>query len=238
MIRTKWILPIVFFLLPGASPVHAGLMELEDVFYSCSDADRYVQANFAGAFSNIESGGFNTAGGFPNTGGSDDSGVGFGGAIGLSKSFDTVRVRTEIEGMWRQDSSYVTDSFPGPPGPITFLYQVQSTDNWSAMSNLWLDVPVAEDLWLYGGGGIGAAGMNLSVNDGVVTGNRTQTNFAYQFGTGLILPVGANAELDLGYRFLDLGDTTIPLSTAFPAGDYTADMVSHQIMFCVRLFVR
>lgn len=238
MLRTKWVLLTVFFLLPGTSPVQAGLLELDDIFYSCSDADRYVQANFAGAFSNIQSGGFNTAGVFPNTGASDDSGVGFGGTIGFSNSYDSVRVRTEIEGMWRQDSNYVTNSFPGPPGPITFFYDVQATDNWSAMSNLWLDVPVAENLWLYGGGGIGAAGMNLSVNDGVVTGSRTKTNFAYQFGTGLILPVGDNTELDLGYRFLDLGDTTVPLVVQGSAGDYTADLVSHQIMFCVRMYVR
>ena len=237
MLRTKWVLLTGFFLLPGVCPAQAGLMELEDIFYSCCDADRYVQANFAGEFSNIESGGFNTVGGFPNTGGSDDSGVGFGGAIGLSTSYNSVRVRTEIEGMWRQDSRYVTDSFPGPPGPITFFYQVQATDNWSAMSNLWLDYPLAEDLWLYGGGGIGAAGRHLNVDDGVVFGGKSETNFAYQFGTGLIYPVGDNVELDLGYRFLDFGSTSIPLIDGL-AGNYEADLVSHQIMFCVRLYVR
>lgn len=48
--------------------------------------------------------------------------------------------------------------------------------------------------------------------------------------------MGDNVELDLGYRFLDLGNTSVPLIAGL-AGNYEADLVSHQIMFCVRLYV-
>lgn len=48
--------------------------------------------------------------------------------------------------------------------------------------------------------------------------------------------MGDNVELDLGYRFLDLGNTSVPLIAGL-AGNYEAYLVSHQIMFCVRLYV-
>ena len=90
---------------------------------------------------------------------------------------------------------------------------------------------------MYGGGGIGAVGMELSVDDGVVSGQKSETNFAYQVGTGFILPVSDAVELDLGYRFLDAGQTNVPLDGG-TSGNYAADLVSHQIMFCVRLYLR
>ncbi len=80
--------------------------------------------------------------------------------------------------MWRQDSEHVTNSFPGPPEPIIFFYDAKSSDNWSTLANLWLDVAVSERLWLYGGGGLGAAGTHLTVDDTEVHGEKTATNFA------------------------------------------------------------
>ncbi len=213
----------------------ADAIEVTEVF-RIGDYNPYVQANFTGSFTNLDSGGFNTAGFFTNSNHDTDSNVGFGGTFGLMKEHESFRIRPEFEAMWRQDAGYVTDSFPGPPGPISFFYDVQSSDNWSTLANLWLDAPIAEHLWLYGGGGIGAAGMHLSVTDNVVSGETTASNFAWQAGAGFIVPVSDNFEIDLGYRFLDMGTASIALDGG-SSGDYLADLVSHNLMFSVRLYV-
>jgi opacity protein-like surface antigen len=224
-------------LLIIASVCHgqAEAIEIAEVFRD-GECTPYVQANFVGSAANLDSSGYNTSGLFSNSGDDTDSNVGFGGALGLKKEYDTFRVRPEFEVMWRQDSEHVTNSFPGPPGPITFFYDAKSSDNWSTLANLWLDVPVSEKLWLYGGGGLGAAGTHLTVDDTEVSGEKTASNFAWQAGGGFILPVGDRCELDLGYRFLDMGSTSVPLDGG-TNGSYVADMASHNLMFSVRLYV-
>lgn len=245
-IKTRIFGAVLFLAAINTSVSHAELLELGEVFSSGnttslfgsgSDTGLYVQGNTSASILDLNSGGFNTEGGFPNTGDSQDTLLGLGGAIGTFKQYDKFRVRLEAEGMWQGDSTNVTNSFPGPPGPITFFYTAQAEQNWSAMANLWFDAPLTRHLAMYAGGGIGAAGTRLTVDDTVVVGQSSSTNFAYQVGTGLILPVGKNVEFDMGYRFLDAGKTTAALDGG-ASGNYTADLLSHQLMFSVRLKLR
>jgi len=227
-----WQCLLVLFVLNSG---RAEAIEVTDVF-RFEDYIPYVQANFTGSFTNLDSGGFNTAGFFANSNHDTDSNVSFGGTFGLMQERESFRIRPEFEAMWRQDAEYVTDSFPGPPGPITFFYDVRSSDNWSTLANLWLDAPITDHVLLYGGGGIGAAGMHLSVTDNVVSGQATSSNFAWQAGAGFIVPVSDIFEFDLGYRFLDMGTASVALDGG-SSGNYLADLVSHNLMFSVRLYV-
>lgn len=234
-LATRILSIIVILAATNSSVSHAGLLELDDVFTPVGEPGIYIQGNTAASFLQLESGGYNDRGDFFNTGDSQSGAIGLGGAIGTYKHYERFRLRLEAEGMWRGDSTDITNSYPVPP---PFFYHVQSEQNWSAMANLWFDVPLRDRLSVYAGGGIGAAGTHLTVYDTEVFGQGSNVNFAYQLGTGLILPVGENVELDLGYRFLDAGQASVALYDPTPVGNYTADLTSHQIMFSVRLKLR
>ncbi len=225
---------MLLLLVVSAQSAQAQWLELDNVFSNDSTVETYIQGNFSGAFPAVESGGFNRFLNRPNTGDSRDDVVGFGGAIGLAKTTEYFRVRGEVEGMWREDSDHRTSTTPF----VGAVYQVKSTDNWSVLTNLWVDVTLNDSLWLYGGGGIGAAGTHLNVNDQLDSGQKSDTDFAYQLGTGLILAATEDIEIDFGYRFLDAGQVNVPLVFGvFPAGNYTADLVTHQIMLSVRVYL-
>lgn len=198
----------------------------------------YVSGTVTGSFIEADSGGFNTVGLFNNTGSDDSDVYGLGGALGIAADFDAWRARLEVEGMWRDDQVSVTNSFM-PPTP-TFFYQVQADSNWSVLGNMWLDVPVAEFFSIYGGGGLGGAGGQLTVNDTVVGGTGHDEGFAWQAGAGMIVELTDTVELDLGYRFVDMGETAINLQSigiGTPAGNYTLERESHEILATLRVLL-
>jgi len=129
----------------------------------------------------------------------------------------------------------VTDSFQ-PPTP-TFFYQVALEDNWTVLANVWYDY-VLNDRWsLYGGGGLGAAGYNLSVNDTVVEGRGATTDLAFQVGVGLSYRLREKLTIDFGYRYVDMGKADIALTGiggGVPAGNYTLDVTSHDFVVAFR----
>ena len=126
----------------------------------------------------------------------------------------------------------MTDSF-APPTP-TFFYDVELDDGWSVMSNAWLDFPVAERMDVYAGGGLGAGGYNLSVDDGVVSGADRVTDFAWQVGGGVNYRLRERLVLDVGYRYLDLGEADIELDGG-ASGNYTLDVTAHELLLQFRL---
>lgn len=211
-------------------PAEAG--SLEEIFHCEHDAF-YVQGNLAGSFQTLKA-----------VGGSSDLELGFddraheatlpvGGAIGFCDVYDsdllgTFRVRKELEGMWQGRGDYTiygSDGF-NPPEAVKL-----NVSQWTVMGNIWLDKPIADDLLVYVGGGLGAAGTDLQLPILAATG--TSTNFAYQFGTGLTYQLTDGIELDAGYRFLDTGSTSIKL----PKGGIHADLFAHQIMFSIRCYL-
>lgn len=71
----------------------------------------------------------------------------------------------------------------------------------------------------------------------MVAGIGDDTNFAFQLGTGLILSMTENVELDFGYRYYDLGKTQIALDSG-ASGGFVAALDSHELMVSLRLFLR
>ena len=106
------------------------------------------------------------------------------------------------------------------------------------MANFWLDIPVSNRLDIYGGGGIGMAGFDMSVTDGIVEGNGGDSNFAFQLGVGMAYQTNSNWSVDIGYRYIDLGTGAAdlhPVGAPFIyAGDYTLDLTSHEILVTLR----
>lgn len=225
-------------LLPMAAVAVFALADFAQAQIEYNGTSFYIQGNYSEGVTRLDSSGFNTQGPHVNSGADDDNLFSFGGAFGTVSDFDRFRLRLEVEGMAWEDGEYRTNSFPGPPGPFTFFYEADVDDAWSALGNMWIDVRVCDLLLLYGGGGLGAAGSHLAVDDTVVTGGEHETDFAYQFGGGIIVPMTDSVEMDLGYRYYDFGSQRIGLDFGgVPAGHYKAERHSDQVMLSVRVLL-
>jgi opacity protein-like surface antigen len=192
----------------------------------------YASLNLGGSFCSLQSGGFNTGGGFENTGSDGTDSFDIGGAIGVAIPRRRGTLRFECEAMSRDMFNSVTNSFQ-PPTP-TFFYDVDYDKRWSVMGNCWFDIPVTHriDIYIAGGGGLG--GGKLSVSDGVVQGSGYFSEGAWQAGGGVNFHLTERITVDLGYRYIDFGQTSIDLFAAIPAGNYEAGLAGHQIMMDFR----
>jgi opacity protein-like surface antigen len=201
----------------------------------CCGPYGYISAIGGVSFMIGDSGGLNTLGPHPNTNDTSDEVFVGGGAVGLAIPRALGTLRVELEGRGRNEFRGETDSFQ-PPDP-TFFYDVEADDCWSVMSNAWFDLPMNDRLDVYAGGGLGAGGYNLTVDDTVVTGTDSVSNFAWQVGTGVNYRLNDRLVLDMGYRYLDLGEADIELTDAFgaSAGNYTFDVTAHELLFQLRL---
>lgn len=195
----------------------------------------YLSGIVGDAFTTVSSGGFNTAGGSPvaNTGAAANDLLAIGGAVGMSAARSDGEVRFELEALGRGALDGVTDSVFPPQE-----YAVRVDDSWTVMANLWRDYSFSDRLGVYGGGGIGAGGYRIAVNDLTVSGNDIAAAFAWQVGTGITWRIGPRATLDFGYRFIDLGTVSTPLALGdgSPAGNYTSDLSASQWMLSVRIY--
>ena len=211
-----------------------------DVAYgNASAANRFYLTGIVGAsFGTLQSGGFNTAGGFDNIGQANDSLLTAGGAVGMAFARDNGQLRVEVEGRGRNALTGLTNSFE-PPAP-TFFYSVRATDGWSVMSNVWRDWYLTKRLGVYGGGGIGAGGYRLSVDDTVVSGYGHVGAFAWQVGAGATYQLTDRATIDLGYRFFDTATGALPLHLGGPvgppAGSYLSNYYASELLVSVRLY--
>jgi opacity protein-like surface antigen len=193
------------------------------------------------SFTNAQSGGVNWFGPHQNTGDGDQTSPPFTGALGVAFSPDEiglagVGLRLEIAGTGGYATRLTTNSFE-PPTP-TYFYQTD-VNAWTGMANLWVDLPVSDEVGLYVGGGAGIARIHLETSDTVVTGSSNDTNFAWTAGAGVTWRVATWAVLDLGYRYVDLGETETELrdflGPSVPPSSLTLDMTSHQILTSVRI---
>ncbi len=204
-----------------------------------SSANRFYASGIVGvSFGTLQSGGFNTAGGFDNIGQASDSLFTAGGAVGMAFARPTGQLRLEVEGRGRDTLSGVTNSFE-PPTP-SFFYAVRATDGWSVMSNVWRDWYLTKRLGVYGGGGIGAGGYHLSVDDTVVSGDGHVGGFAWQVGGGTTYELTDRVTIDLGYRFFDTVTGALPLSLGgpggAPAGSYLSNYYASELLVSVRIY--
>lgn len=193
------------------------------------------------SFTSADSGGINWFGPHENTGEGDDTLPPFAGALGVAFAPEELGVaglglRVELAGVGNYASRFTTNSFQ-PPTP-TFFYETE-VDAWTGMVNLWVDVPVSETFGLYAGGGAGFASVHLETDDTVVHGVETDINFAWTAGAGVSWRVARWAVLDLGYRYVDLGDAATELVDPFssvPTSYLTLDNIhSHQVLASFRI---
>lgn len=192
----------------------------------------YVAGIVGASFAALSSGGTNTAGiPTPNTGTATDDLFTGGGAFGVAFDRPHGLLRAEVEGRGR-------DQLLGETASVA-PFAVAASDGWSVMANLWRDYFFSNRLGVYGGGGLGAGGYRLAVEEslGVVTGAGTASEFAWQAGGGVTYRVGPHVTLDLGYRFFDLGTASTPLllGDGSPAGDYTSAFSASELLLSVRI---
>jgi opacity protein-like surface antigen len=231
---------------PSGGPDSAA--SLAPVSYS-GDEDRfhlYLTGEIGGDFARMSSSGLNTAGAFRNTGADHDDDFFGGGALGVAVDVGPVVVRVEAEGFSERDYRFRTNSFPGPPGPITFFYR-GNFEAWTVMGNLWFDYPlnnlwpdlsVVRNLVISAGTGFGAARTQLSMTDGVVRADAKDTNFAWQLGAGLGYAITDWLTLEVSYRHIDLGETSVDMYAVLDgalAGNYDLKVNSEQVMGGLRL---
>lgn len=197
----------------------------------------YITGIIGASFATLQSGGVNTAGDFPNTGRAAANVLTAGGALGTAIDREAGLLRLEVEGRGRDLLTGRTNSF-GPPTP-TFFYNVRAADGWSVMANAWREWYLNDRLGFYGGGGIGAGGYRLTVDDGVVSGYGHVGGFAWQAGTGTTLRLTQRTTLDLGYRFFDTVSDGLPLTvTGAPvsAGAYQSNFYASELLLSVRIY--
>lgn len=146
-----------------------------------------------------------------------------------------------------------TRSFEGfTNGPTAQSRNFGGTDTWSVVFNLWQDVPLTvlgrpiswlpgrtprwvtnalDAMQVYGGGGVGVAGMSLNFTDNTHYAAAESTQFAWQAGTGLTYALTKTVTLDLAYRYFDYGSVLtryIGIGTNVDHGPFLLDQTSHE----------
>ncbi len=204
----------------------------------CPSRRFYITGIIGASFGTLQSGGINTEGNFPNTGRATDSLLTAGFAGGMAFDRANGLLRLEVEGRGRDALQGSTNSFE-PPTP-SYFYSVRAADGWSVMTNAWRDWYLTERLGFYGGGGIGAGGYRLTVNDTVVSGYGHVGGFAWQAGTGTTYQLTEWTTIDLGYRFFDTVSDSLPLtvigSGGAPAGSYVSNFYASELLLSVRIY--
>ena len=210
----------------------------DDLDADCPSRRFYITGIIGASFGTLQSGGINNEGNFPNTGRATDSLLTAGAAIGTAFDRDNGLLRLEIEGRGRDALQGSTNSFE-PPTP-TFFYSVRASDGWSVMTNAWRDWYLTERLGFYTGGGIGAGGYRLAVDDSVVSGYGHVGGFAWQAGTGTTYRITNRTTIDLGYRFFDTVSDSLPLTLGGPggppAGSYVSNFYASELLLSVRIY--
>jgi opacity protein-like surface antigen len=204
----------------------------------CPSRRFYITGIIGASFGTLQSGGINTEGNFPNTGRATDSLLTAGAAVGMAFDRANGLLRLEVEGRGRDALQGSTNSFE-PPTP-SYFYSVRAADGWSVMTNAWRDWYLTDRLGFYGGGGIGAGGYRLTVNDTVVSGYGHVGGFAWQAGTGTTYQLTERTTIDLGYRFFDTVSDSLPLtaigSGGVPAGSYVSNFYASELLLSVRIY--
>lgn len=164
---------------------------------------------------------------------------GAGGAVGVAITRPMGQLRLEAKGRYR-------DGFSAMRADETLFATLDTTDNWSAMVNVWRDVSLTRNFGVYGGGGIGAGGyrFGLFATDGadVIASGDRDTAFAWQAGGGILYAVSDRVTLDLGYRYYSVEPTEAPLLVSMApggpvfAGQLQNQFVARELLLTVRIY--
>lgn len=235
------------------------LLPLEEVAYGQGVAARrlYVSGIVGASFASLT-----TAGG-PNSDPSWNPDVAFrgtvndtlftgGGAIGIAWARPAGALRAEFEGRGR-DMQDGTEELVFTRSGATLPNTVRATDGWSTMVNLWRDWYVMDRLAVYGGGGIGGGGYQLSTFAAFdalgasVYGRDAVGGFAWQAGGGVFYHLSERVAIDLGYRFFAIDSQNsgllydgpypaVPFATGVPYGTFTSAFSTSELLLSLRIY--
>lgn len=150
--------------------------------------------------------------------------------------------RFDVTYTFRNDADF-TGVPPAAPPADPILTSIRSH---ALMVNAYWDFDLSRSITPYVGAGIGAANLRLDdtavVNGATVTfDGDDQWNFAWQLMAGVSIALGHNMDLDIGYRFVNLGDVSTA-ATAFQGGVATGtstldidDLYGHEFKIGVRV---
>ena len=138
-----------------------------------------------------------------------------GFAAGMALERSNGRIRIEVEGRYRDSIEQTYLGFNenySIRDPVTVTMAQAQGYGWSALANVWRDFRWTEQVDLYGGGGIGAAGFQTTYQKLDVTPppprvDRSITGYAWQIGLGAIWNMSDRVALDASYRIFGTGWT-------------------------------
>ena len=167
----------------------------------------YVGTELSAQETELDSGGFNTAGNFPNTGTVEE----VGGAVGLKLGGEVGEaLRFDLGYRKYENQRFTTGSF-APPNP-TFFYG-SKVELETLMVSAYYELLQTPNHSIYCGAGIGTSRTEVSTNDTVVSGSeRDSFDFAWQVELGLDYNLTDSMRFNTGVRYTDLGKTKVDLN--------------------------
>jgi opacity protein-like surface antigen len=129
-------------------------------------------------------------------------------------------------------------------GSNSFTADIES---WVGLANAYIDLGTWRGLTPYVGGGIGIASVsvlgledvNVPQNGWAYGADHTETNFAWALYAGVSYDVTSQFTVDLGYRYLDMGDAksgpvTTYLGDEAYSGHELRDLTAHDLLLTAR----
>ncbi len=93
---------------------------------------------------------------------------------------------------------------------IQNLNQEFEASSIAAFANAYLDISTYTPFTPYIGGGLGIASLNLNYTlSEQIKESRSEQNFAWHIGAGAAYKINANMSVDMFYRYMSLGETTL-----------------------------
>ncbi|WP_027782091.1 MULTISPECIES: outer membrane protein [Burkholderia] len=167
-----------------------------------SDAGYYATARIVGAFDNAANMELTSPRVTSRIGGPDGQSR-VTGAVGLGYQFGNG---------WRAEGEYTfkrTGNFVSYWAPFDANANEFHVSSQRLMLNGYRDFDLGRGFSVYGTAGVGVAIVSADGwqgNDTRQFASRTQTNFAYSAGAGVSYAINKRFTLDVGYRFVDMGN--------------------------------
>ena len=115
-------------------------------------------------------------------------------------------------------------------------FSSSSMSSWSLLANGYFDIPLGSRVTAYVGAGAGMAWNNtdglVNVSTGFVSPGTDKYNFAWNGMIGVSIPVSSGVTVDVGYRYIDLGDVQTGATVGY--GGATGKLRANELQFGLR----
>lgn len=161
-----------------------------------------------------------------------DDNMSFGMGVGYYLSRG---LRMDLTLEYRSDAELYAYYPASPALPLT-----GEMSSWVGLANLYYDFDMGHRITPYVGVGIGFAshtmdaGKQISGGDPVDFNGKSDTSFAWALMAGVDIDLRSQWKLDIGYRYLDLGDVSYTDATTGTKSFEIDDLESHEIRVGVR----